>query len=594
MVELIITARLHRGISRYLPLQLVTTRSLTSREINFLRRLNIERFYLPSLDRQGQVDFLKSFDQFWDNVIFRFNSTHPFWRNVVSSKVQEWESSVGYLIMLLYTLSVHAESNDLRLLVVTSNIEEEQVWLSWARNHQWHILEYQNRFPFWRRTSQEFKNLILFLKLIIISYYRKFCSPKARLGQRQASQGKTVLMSSLFYPWSFDRGRYYDPFFGQIHNLLSKNHENLIYLNDYLVHPDTKIASVISSCGEVTVNVPYSFLNWIELSIVLWKVFFRRFRFQGCNFHGCDFSSLLMWNTRRFSYDFNINAEIFYGAVKHLCRKSNFSQLIYIFEGNTLERAGIQAFRQYSSGKISGYSHGVIFTINLKLRLSEKEGYLKPEPDRIICTGPYTKNLLVRVRQRNRAKMLTGCSLRYIPLIDDHRKVSKGFTNNLLIALDGVGRSISFLDWLFKNEKVFKGYRVYLRSHPNIPIKEIVDQCLSKKPENFIISHRSLEEDLKDCFCVFYRHTSIGIQALLNNIPVVHLAIDTPLSGDPIEELKEGKWVIHTPQELEETLKEIQELRLSGRLLLSENIKNFLTDYFAMPTEERLQEFVQV
>ena len=79
-----------------------------------------------------------------------------------------------------------------------------------------------------------------------------------------------------------------------------------------------------------------------------------------------------------FENNFSLNAEIYYTAVKKICGIHSFSQLVVIYEGNAFERACIQAFKESSQSKVCGYSHGVVFRSNLKLRVTEVERDLIP------------------------------------------------------------------------------------------------------------------------------------------------------------------------------------------------------------------------
>ena len=159
---------------------------------------------------------------------------------------------------------------------------------------------------------------------------------------------------------------------------------------------------------------------------------------------------------------------------------------------------------------------------------------------------------------------------------------------------DAAFQIISVFDWLCEHSAILEDFNVCIRAHPNVSIEEIMSQSLQTMPKNFTISCDSLETDLRRCWCVFYRHTSIGIQALLNGIPAIHLAVDVPLSGDPIEDLKSGKWVAHTPEELRIAIEKIRCLTSEDNSTMLNEAKNFLKGYFTPPTQEKLCDFVNI
>jgi hypothetical protein len=143
-----------------------------------------------------------------------------------------------------------------------------------------------------------------------------------------------------------------------------------------------------------------------------------------------------------------------------------------------------------------------------------------------------------------------------------------------------------------ENVEIFRGYDVVLRAHPNVPLERLLGQCLNDLPDHFRRSDDDLETDIDRCFCVIYRQTSVGLQALMNGIPVIHLAIDAPLPCDPIMNLRSSKWTVSTPEGL---LAAVQEIVLLDARKIEEGVgaaKEYANDYFALPNEWNLQAFM--
>ena len=77
----------------------------------------------------------------------------------------------------------------------------------------------------------------------------------------------------------------------------------------------------------------------------------------------------------------------------------------------------------------------------------------------------------------------------------------------------------------------------------------------------------------------------------MNGKPVVHLSIDCPLPGDPLEDISLGKWVVHSPEELKEVLNRIG--RLTPEELASlKDARRRLEGYFTSPREENMGDFL--
>ncbi|GAG80742.1 unnamed protein product, partial [marine sediment metagenome] len=133
-------------------------------------------------------------------------------------------------------------------------------------------------------------------------------------------------------------------------------------------------------------------------------------------------------------------------------------------------------------------------------------------------------------------KLRNGCILKEIPVVKKRNGI-RNDNQNILVALDGVDTQIVLLEWVLEHAKALSDFKFYIRFHPNISAKRSLDQCINYFPDNVEISHKNLTQDIENSFCVLYRHSSVGIQAILNEVPAIYLAIDSPLSGDPIEEL---------------------------------------------------------
>ena len=111
-------------------------------------------------------------------------------------------------------------------------------------------------------------------------------------------------------------------------------------------------------------------------------------------------------------------------------------------------------------------------------------------------------------------------------------------------------------------------------------------------PENVSLSNGNMQSDLDKSMCVLYRHSSVGIQAILCGIPAIHLNIDSPLCGDPLKELHSFKWSVNSEAELKAAIKEIEGLKPEEVRAQRFLAQDFLKSYFAETTEEALEVFI--
>lgn len=592
MIELVITSRLHRGVfaGRNSP-RLFSMRPLRRHETILVRRLGIGRYYLPSLNETKSAEFFREFDNFWDQLIGHFDHDHPFWRNAVSSKMQEWENSASYLALALFTLAKKANKDYLCIVILCASLEEEDVCEEWGRQRGWNVYRRPYLFlPYGiRHFFQKTSNLKNFIYLFIICLCKKWFSPKYK--PKTSEINNKILITSLFYQSSFKNGKYIDPFFGNLHDIIQKKGFFVTYLCNPLEKFRRSVMNV-KECSNVFIVIPYSIITWVELISLLLKVFLRRIQVNQTDFMSCDFSKLIKWNAYRSFGSFNLDAEIYYAAASKLCKKENYIKLIQLYEGNVFERGCIQAFRKYNSSVIVGYSHGVIYPLNLKIHITDNEKLLRPEPDIFICTGTKSKHLMAQIGNRELSMIHSGCTLRYIPFVYN-TKSAQTSQSNILVALDGVKSSSIVLDWLIEHAEILKEYKIKLRAHPNVPLDGLLKQCIKSSPDNFYQSKCDLKTDIQNSFCVIYRHTSVGMQALLNGVSAIYLDVDAPLIGDPIMSLTANKWTVQTSEELLNAIKRIRSLDSGLKEEYINNARKDVKDYFAFPNNVNVTSFYE-
>ncbi len=591
-MNLIITNRLRlkKLIEFHSPLHLLSTRPLKTKELNVAKRLGIRRYYLPKLSKTESERFFIEFDRLWDSAIKPFDDYHPFWRNAISSKMQEWERSFTYLLLILYTLS-KINNDSLTIVIVCSSLQEEDLCEEWGRKSGWKTIRNPSvRLPYQLCYGlQKLKLFLKFLYVLFLFLFQKFISPKYKKPKIKSSN--PVLICSLIYSKSIKCGEFSDPFFGnlyQYYNRFGKTAINLCHpLDNY-----KKTVGKLSECKAANIVVPLSLIRWNEVIFIAFRVFFRKILVNQVRFFDCKISKLIQWNARREMF-FNLHAELYYCAVKKLCRFQGFTLMIFPYEGNAFERACIQAFRKFnSSGTIIGYSHAVIYPLNLKIRLTEAEKSKRPTPDFFIATGPENKRLMVETGNHDEESIQTACALRNIP---DLGKLCSTKSKNptILIALDGVWSTAVVLNWFLENATILNEYDFIIRSHPNIPVGKLIEQCLYNIPENFSFSIGDLKTDFENCFCVIYRQTSVGLQAMMNGIPAIHLNIDAPLPCDPIENLKAGKLVVSDTDQLLSAIKEIKSLSEESHLQAINEAKKYALEYFCERTDENINVFLK-
>ncbi len=595
MIDLVVTNKLSKKViitdkTQYV----ISLRRLSRKEISFARQAGMRRYFLPSLSDNESAEFFREFDQFWDQLVQPFGADHPFWRNAVSSKMQEWENSAAYLALILFTLSKKSEGESLFIIIVCASLEEQRVCEDWGKKNGWNVLRKKTS-PLstaFHQVRQEIINILYFAYRLFFAVHQKYFSQK--IAYREMTGDKGVLIASSFYTKSFSKNEYFDPFFGKLHYFLAEKGFSPVYLCIPLERLSKKTASEISAAMQnlsVPVYIAYALISWADLLAIFLKTYFRRHSITECKIMDCDFTDVLRWNMRRFDNTFTIMSEIFFITISQLCKSHRFDRLIVNYEGNVFERSCMQAYRKYQKGLCIGYCQGMIYPLNLKLRLTPMDATNKPEADIHVCTGPYSRILFAKVRTKQVSRLLPGCALRQIPKVYCHQIDNTG-NKHILVAMDGVNSTAAVLDWLMGYSHKLQDYQFIIRPHPNVPLQQLLGQCFNEWPDNFHVSQTALQVDIRNSMCVLYRQTSVGLQALLCGVPAVHLAVDLPIAGDPLVDMKNGRWRVSTSDELVRVLQQLRSLapaEISVRILAE---KNILDNIFTAPSPGNLSDFL--
>lgn len=555
-------------------------RKLFSDEVAVAKDCGLKRYCLPQLSSSQESKFFQEFDAFWEQVIHGRDRRESFWRNGVSSKMQEWENSCGYLALSLFTLLVSPVEEE-GLVVLPESVEEAEVWRAWAIAHGWMVASYG--FGWLQRICQQADNFLRSVRLFVLCVLKKLRASKYLPVIRPGA----VLVTTLFYQKSLGTDKYEDQFFGSLHEEIAHFGRDILYVGD-AIDEFTRADSMRMGKAGRPVSI-YSLVSWLDILAGSLVVFTRAPQFENNTFLGVDFSKVLFWHAHSYRYDFNLTAEIFYRGVHRACRRYQFAKMLYAYEGSVYERAAVQAFREETPAPVDAYSHAVLYSLNLKLHASVSEAELAPEPDRYLVCSEDARNVLYRLRSV-KAAMIPTCSLRSISRPGD---IKKNDGENVLVVLDGLWSTAVVLDWLYQNADALGGRPVVIRPHPNMGWARLRGQCPNYRAGLFRISQRSLKDDFEDAFCVLYRQSSVGIQALMHGIPIIHLKVDQPLSGDPLKDTDLGKMVVTDAQGLSKALSHVPAVR-KEILSADSDTHGFVTGYFVPPRPELLRFFVEI
>ena len=186
--------------------------------------------------------------------------------------MQEWESSAGYLAVVLFALTKVSDPQTC-LWMITDSLEEEDLIKAWARSKGWTIVE-PFRQPRWlRRGIQEAKNLHSILLFGLYRFSKKDILRRIEEFSFDAGEELRSFWRRCSIPHHLKQGQYKDPFFGNLYEFLLNKGKHGVYLSDSIPFPDASTHTRVKECQSVIFKMPLILLNWGEWAGVLVRLF---------------------------------------------------------------------------------------------------------------------------------------------------------------------------------------------------------------------------------------------------------------------------------------------------------------------------------
>lgn len=377
------------------------------------------------------------------------------------------------------------------------------------------------------------------LKLIFLAVVKK----TALLGKSKPSKSKSYysIVKTLSYSNSFKPDGFEDPFLKELTSYLSEEKEVFI-LYEHL-GPFFKDLSKIRKCSSIF-NI-YQFLNYsdaLSVLIILIKNLFRKKRetksekdqFIENNF---QVEIIAPWVCHHL---------LLYRAFKNILSEYKTSYIHTTYENGNWEKMLVLA--RNSSGRdveIISHQHVPISEAALNY-FPGKEEFKIVCPNYIVTTGQIPKELILKNSDYREKNIIVGCGLRFSTGI---KRSQESREKVILAALDGTGEAGAVLEYLNTNKDLIKeqGFKVMVRFHPIFNESKMGPFLSFKLEENidWEISRTSLKQDLEKANIVAYWGSTVGFEALANNIPVVCVRGKKDLlSNDPLWGVSYHKWEV--------------------------------------------------
>lgn len=262
-----------------------------------------------------------------------------------------------------------------------------------------------------------------------------------------------------------------------------------------------------------------------------------------------------------------------------------FDLLIDVFEGMIPEKALLLGMKKaFPEAVCIGYQHSFINRNELSHFTYDPKTADSILPDKIVCTGPFTKNILIKEGLPEN-KVVAGCALRYEYLWQSKGQpylLKKGETeDNVLVALPlvvNVCADIISKTALAVNE--LKNTKFFFKPHPMLSpavIVKLIDNC--GLDGNYEIVQGSMDEYLCKATVMVTSGSTAALESLALGVPVVIIGSETLLDFNPLDWFETAYAKMYfEPEEIKQRISELQlmtdiekkELRQYGKYLLKQ------------------------
>lgn len=315
---------------------------------------------------------------------------------------------------------------------------------------------------------------------------------------------------------------------------------------------------------------------------------------------GMDISPLIR-EERRLDWISNWSAESLLMAAlvrRWAARDFQIRRLIYLYENNPWERALCWATRQLLPGTdLVAFQHSRLPRFLLKFFLAPGEEAIQPQPHRIVTPGAYGARLLcdnghsqarIRVGGGLRSQRFLSMSASGVGAADDSREplvlvaLQMGWEDTAEL-LDQVGEA-------FVNDTIV---RVVVKPHPLLPLHEIEDRLGKPLPVHLRVSHEPLSDLLRQASVLVYGGSTACIEALIFEVPLVHVRPWFISDTDPLEHARDARLEATGVDELRENVRWLLEHREEYVARQRERWQALVRDMFGPVTEATYRAFVE-
>ena len=287
--------------------------------------------------------------------------------------------------------------------------------------------------------------------------------------------------------------------------------------------------------------------------------------------------------------------DIFFGliiekATRRLLRIHQAARVIHTYENNPWEHAIDRAAHTDKVRRdVTGYLHCAVLPSHLKNYKAKEEAGLRPEPDRIICTGPAARDVFLSLGSHDSARVFPGCALREQDITTTApRNAPPKRISTVLAVLEGSLSMTELIRFLAMAAACLKGRRILLCPHPVMPLKVLLPAAgIVLKRGGVLGESRAsgLQEAIAEADAVVYQSSTAVMTALATGVPIIKVRLPATLEDDPLFACDALKQVVDAPEMMELAFNHFETMAQGTYEIERDRARAYLMDYLT-PADE--------
>ncbi|MCP4268633.1 MAG: hypothetical protein GY777_24145 [Candidatus Brocadiaceae bacterium] len=404
-------------------------------------------------------------------------------------------------------------------------------------------------------------------------------------------------------------GALHDAYFPGLCEYLEKEgYEVVIIPNFYnLTFSSKEIQTRINKC-KYQFFIPENYLIWRDyfkiLVILIYQVLISRL--DNVVHKGKDISKILTETQKAgifFSYTYI--AQMF--ALKNLSKADcKIKSFIYTYENMLPEKPFSYAIKEYfPEVKSIGFQHSVLYPLQTCLYPSSQEWKDMPLPDKIICSGVFFLDILIK-HGALPERLVLGPALRFKNLISKSEKergeiVPTAFhKNRILIAFPLANPDA--VELAIKSSEAIKlmvdigGLKIGLKPHPMMPVDEltVIKSFYNYTNCNVEIVDKPMGDVLSQYSLLITMASGVVFDGMIEGLPVIRVGRSNSLNFDPADFIESNPYDFRaqTVEGLNELICKLLLLDDEERMGILDYGRQFVRESFTPVSENTLQAFI--